>query len=420
MYKFNLIGIALVLSLLLNGSFAGATGFRIPDQSARAIAQADAFVAQADDPSALHYNPAGLVQLRGTHSLIGISMFAPRVRYKSMDGIREDMLKKEYFPLYAYFCSDFGTAPWRFGLGINSPFGLGSQWSKTGFSRYWSTLAEMELINVNPAVAYQITPELSLALGIDYYYSELINERQVDFGALIGSPGGFDGSFRSKGYGDGWGYNAGLLYKPSPRHSFGLSFRSGIDVRYDGNARLTQIPSFVSPLSELISRFSSEIHFPPYATFGYAFHPLPELKLELDIDWTGWKTFREIEIDFKKDDVFFQDQTVSRDWHNAFFYGLGAEYEVSAHLTLRSGLGLMESPIPERTFDTVVVRTKQYAFSCGLGYCNAPLILDFAYLGSVGEKRRIENEVGQELGVNLSGYYRPITHILSLSVSYAF
>jgi long-chain fatty acid transport protein len=42
-----------------------ATGIRLPDQDAFATARGEAFVATADNPSAIYYNPAGLTQLEG-------------------------------------------------------------------------------------------------------------------------------------------------------------------------------------------------------------------------------------------------------------------------------------------------------------------------------------------------------------------
>ncbi len=43
---------------------------RLQGQSASAAAMGNAFVAQADDPSALHYNPAGMTQLHGFQNLV--------------------------------------------------------------------------------------------------------------------------------------------------------------------------------------------------------------------------------------------------------------------------------------------------------------------------------------------------------------
>ena len=47
-------------------------GLRLPSQDAFAAARGEAFVATADNPSAIYYNPAGLAQLTGTQLRSGI------------------------------------------------------------------------------------------------------------------------------------------------------------------------------------------------------------------------------------------------------------------------------------------------------------------------------------------------------------
>jgi long-chain fatty acid transport protein len=65
----------LVLVFVLCGflfpSTAHADGFRNPFQNAAAIAQGNTFAAQADDASAVFYNPAGMTQLHGVQFLGG-------------------------------------------------------------------------------------------------------------------------------------------------------------------------------------------------------------------------------------------------------------------------------------------------------------------------------------------------------------
>jgi len=46
-------------------------GSRIPNQDAAAIAARHAFVATADNPSAMYYNPAGISQLEGQNVQAG-------------------------------------------------------------------------------------------------------------------------------------------------------------------------------------------------------------------------------------------------------------------------------------------------------------------------------------------------------------
>ena len=69
-YQKHWIVATLVVSLAATGS-GWALGFRNPDQGARATGQGEAFVAQADDASAIYYNPAGLTQQKGTELTSG-------------------------------------------------------------------------------------------------------------------------------------------------------------------------------------------------------------------------------------------------------------------------------------------------------------------------------------------------------------
>ena len=48
---------------VLTSMSAFALGFKNPDQDAAATGQGEAFVAQADTPGAVYYNPGGLTQI---------------------------------------------------------------------------------------------------------------------------------------------------------------------------------------------------------------------------------------------------------------------------------------------------------------------------------------------------------------------
>ena len=61
-------GVALTIALTSPSARAG--GFEIPDNGTEALGRGGAFVAKADDPTAIQYNPAGLAQQRGTRVLL--------------------------------------------------------------------------------------------------------------------------------------------------------------------------------------------------------------------------------------------------------------------------------------------------------------------------------------------------------------
>jgi len=60
------------LALSLTPLVAFGNGLRLPSQDAFATARGEAFVATADNPSAIYYNPAGLTQSTNTQIRSGI------------------------------------------------------------------------------------------------------------------------------------------------------------------------------------------------------------------------------------------------------------------------------------------------------------------------------------------------------------
>ena len=71
-YSFLRQTILLLPAIALLPMSVHALGFRIPNQDAEATAKGNAFVATADNPSAIYYNPAGITQLEGTHAQFGL------------------------------------------------------------------------------------------------------------------------------------------------------------------------------------------------------------------------------------------------------------------------------------------------------------------------------------------------------------
>ncbi len=63
-----------LMALLALASTSHATGFRITAQGAKAMGMGGTFAGQADDPSAIYYNPAGITQIDGTQVQVGATI----------------------------------------------------------------------------------------------------------------------------------------------------------------------------------------------------------------------------------------------------------------------------------------------------------------------------------------------------------
>lgn len=78
-----LVGYSLMLVAPIDSH---AQAFRFQPQGARAAGQGNAFAAEANDPSAIHYNPAGLTQVEGIQSVWGFNAVGGSVKIRVRRG----------------------------------------------------------------------------------------------------------------------------------------------------------------------------------------------------------------------------------------------------------------------------------------------------------------------------------------------
>jgi len=214
-------------------------GFRLPYQGTAAAGQGEAFIAQADDPSALHYNPAGLTQVRRVQVYAGANFITGKFSFTNPTGataegdLRQDVVMPP--PAHVYVTAnleDLGFSslgPLVVGIGLTSPYGLGARWPNSGPFAAVVTDATLPLLDIKPTLAYKIHDIFSFGGGLDIYtFSDLIGEGQ---GELIAHSGGTKTEFN--GIDTAFGFNvSGLLTLLPNKHgkpqlNFGLVYRSG-------------------------------------------------------------------------------------------------------------------------------------------------------------------------------------------------
>src|SRR5947207_15088162 len=80
-----------------------ALGFRIPNQDAEATARGNAFVATANNPSALYYNPAGITLLEGQNAQLGAHVISVNSHFKAATGGTEADTDFEIQPVLQFY-----------------------------------------------------------------------------------------------------------------------------------------------------------------------------------------------------------------------------------------------------------------------------------------------------------------------------
>lgn len=379
-------------------------------KSAKATAMGEAFVVQADDPSAIAFNPAGLWQLDGNQVNVQGTLCNAYTEYTAPDGTTSDNDSEWQLVPSFFLTSDLGTTNMGAGLGVSFPNGLSSKWADDSFARYVATYNKLLVADISPAYSIRLTDRLSLGAGLDYYYSQAEMLRMVDMGALYGSPGSMDVESKLTGDGDAWGGNMGAIYRINPRHAFALTYHLPYTIDYSGDMKL----------GDQKYDMNTRIDFPAVAVAGYAFHPTPKLKLEFNLDWTWWDQVGNIVVHF--DQPGMNDTVLEQDYHNTLAYKLGAEYNLTGNWDLRCGYIYNENAISDETWSPSLPEANTHFLTGGVGYHNGRITVDTAVQLVFYNKRTIEKayDPNNPYASGINGTYQTFAPCFSLSVSCLF
>lgn len=396
--------VSLVIAAAAPAAFAG--GFEVPMQNARAAGQADAFIVQADDASAVWYNAAGLTQLHGTEAMVGgIGLFS-HWDFDADEGPGQSMNDFALLP-HLYLASDLGTERLRLGIGINNSFGLSEDWGDTKPLRFIVDDARLAAINFSPAVAYKLNEHLSFGFALNVYYADLSLDRQ----AFLGAPPTPEGRFHINGNDWAVGYTPSILWKINERHAIGAFYRSAVSLDIDGEAEVEFGGApIVGP-----SRTNLPITLPQQIGIGYAVRPTKPLKVEANVIWTDWGSLDQLRI--RSDNPLFDDSQIPADWRSGFTYRLGAQYELTDNWTVRAGYAYGDNAVPEATFTPIVPDSDYHLMALGVGYGIDRWSLDLAYQLIYRESRDIDDSA---LSPTIDGEWHNTIHTVSLSATYRF
>jgi long-chain fatty acid transport protein len=389
-------------------SLGFAAGFRLPEQDSTAMGMASAFVGQADNPSAVWYNPAGIIQLEGTMISGGVIGIYPELTHENTNGTTDVSKRDQYLPVQLYATHKLNDKI-GIGFGINNPFGLTTDWSKTSTTRYVATYSSIATTEFNPNIAYKVNDNLSAAFGLDYTHIRATLEKIQPTSAVT------DGNFRLSGDGDGWGVNAALRYKASDTVNLGLSYRSRIKVKVDGTAELSGTP--------LSGNAKTSITLPDLIQIGVSYIASDKLTVNADLEYTMWSTFDELTIE---SDVAAFNKTEEHQWKNVACLRIGGQYKLSDQRKVRAGYLYDQNPVKEEHFETRIPDSDRQGFSIGAGYTIGNITIDAAYMYLLFNKRTVSNSLMDDASVTpkapdaLNGTYKSQAQLAGITIGYKF
>ena len=333
-----------------------AAAFQIREDSAIGVGTAFAgSVSSAQTPSTVFDNPAGMIRLPGLQIQLGGSIVGlqttfhgasanafgqPNAGFDNRNGGNAALVPQGF--ITSRISPDLAV-----GLALTAPFGLSTTYGPGFVGRYQADKSILETININPAVAYQIAPWLSVGAGMSAQYGRADFSNALDSSALaariVGRPVPLpDGYFRLQGDNWSFGYNLGVLAQPGRQTSVGLTYRSRVQHDFTGTvdiavpAPLATSPAFRS------SPGSTKVVLPDTASLGLTQGFGPNWTGYAEATWTNWSQFKTLNA-FRNDGTLV-NSTPER-FHDSVFVSLGASYRVNDRLTLRGGTAYDSTPV---------------------------------------------------------------------------
>ncbi|MYN12659.1 fatty acid transporter [Pusillimonas sp. TS35] len=416
-----------VVSVLISGLFAGgahAAGFQLLEQNASGLGNAYAgSAAVADDASTIYYNPAGMTKLEGVNVSGGFNVIRPSFKFDN-NGSRGP----GGMPLGANNGGDAGSAgvvpnlygswqlspQWFAGLGVGAPFGLMTEYDDNWIGRYHSRKFEIQSVNINPSVAYKVSDRLSLGAGLNWMYLDAEYRRAVPAAAMrlpLGTP---DLGAQANLRGDGWGWNAGLLYDITPATRVGLSYRSRVKIDADGHTKLDTAGG--RSLARVAA--STSVTLPDTAVLSLAHDINSQWQVLADISWTGWSSLQSLNIEntrpLPSDDLTLR-------FRDTWRLALGARYRMNQAWTLKAGVAWDQSPIRSETYRlTSLPDNNRIWASIGAQYHFSERgTIDIGYAHLFVRDADINNDTDPTKGI-VRGTYNSNANIIGVQVSYRF
>jgi long-chain fatty acid transport protein len=365
-----------LLAIIISGVSAlnaSANGFRLADQDAFATARGEAFVATADNASAIYYNPAGITQLEGNNLRSGIygiyldpsyHALGSSATYNSSDNLAA-------VPQLFYTCTpkDF---PLSFGLGVYAPYGGSMNWPDDSGFRTIATQGKLTYLTLNPVVAVKLLPSLSFGAGVMVNYVNMDLEQGLrPFAQPLAN------FFEFKG--DGWSvaYNLGLRWQPIDQISIGATFRSTASVILNGHTDFEQQP--------LVQTTSLPAHmdfrFPLTVVCGLSYRPTPRWNMEFDADFTDWRSFGKTTI-YQLGSAPLggpQNPPVTLDWQASWMYEFGVTRYFDKGWHASAGYVFNGNSVPNSYYTPLAADLDRHFFSIGAGHAGRRFDFDVAY-----------------------------------------
>ncbi|WP_424407249.1 porin [Pasteurella sp. PK-2025] len=436
---------------------ASAAAFQLAEVSTSGLGRAYAGEAAiADNASVVATNPALMSLLKQAEISVGAIYVDPNIDLESpvpgfaYKNIAPNAIVPNLYGVYPI------NDKFAVGGGINVNYGLATEFSNSYHAGFLGGKTDLTAVNVNFSGAYRITDNLSFGLGLNAVHAKAELERYAGVAlkakaaeaakVAASLPANAPAELRAKAEGakaltaklaqlpdntvisrlkgDTWGFgwNAGLVYEFNPRNRVGVAYHSQVDLKFKGQYA-NQFPRADAMVVAALKAQgvtatggqsipgSLNLPLPAYWEIS-GYHKMTErFAMHYSFKYTQWSKFKELRALSTDGTTLFQKTEEFRDSSRI---ALGASYDVTDALTVRTGMAYDESAAQDH-HSISIPDTDRTWYSVGATYRFTPsLSLDAGFSHLRGKKNSFKEDGKYPFMVKAKA------NIYGLNVNYRF
>ena len=408
-----------LLSLLVVPAYAG--GYRISLQGNRQLAMGHTGVAIiGQNAESIFFNPANGTFLKNKWSFsAGAAALTSDVKFQNSLYNWSSETSNTGTPLYFY--GNYQVSD-RFsvGLAIYTPYGSSVEWDQDWAGAHLVNNIDLKAFFFQPTVSYKITDDVSIGAGLIYVNGGVTFNRNLSRSMVDENGNRSDVTIDASGV-NAWGYNVGLTAKLDDYVTFGVNYRSKIEMKAEnGDATFHDMPSFLKEAYPN-GKFNATMPLPAELTIGFSYQINKEWMVATDYNYTFWKAYDNLEIAF--DNPLVGTSVNPRNYKNAGTFRLGAQYAPSEKFSARIGGYYDVSPVQDGYFAPETPRNDAIAGTLGLTYQITPkfavdVAANLIHFKETNNSYDYYNEDGTRIA--FGGDYRSAAYAVGVGLSYNF
>jgi long-chain fatty acid transport protein len=411
----SIIGAGLLSAgVLLSSSNVMASGYQVVLQGSRVTAMGNCAVGFRSGAPSLFFNPGAMAMEQNSSIMLGANFVNSNIQYAAPNSTyRAETSSPTGTPFFLYGMYSINEKL-NVGLAVVTPFGSTVTWGNEWEGRFALNELSLAAIVIQPTISYKVSDKFGIGAGLSISTGSVSLRRSIPLEAQNGQENYvlLEGSATPA-----VGFNLGAYYEASDKLSFGVNYRSKVDLTVEGGDATFVVPSLVQSRFEA-TKFDATLPLPSVFSIGAGIKPSEKLQLAVEWSMTGWSAYEELKFTYDAPVLGNLETSSARNYNNASTFKFGAEYMATESLALRGGIYYDQTAVDDGYLTPESPDANTIGYTLGLGYTlGERFTIDVHYL--LVDKAERTNVAAAGSG-GIDGTYEAGANVFGFGLSYKF